>query len=99
MARLTRHLSENPSQQSGQSGAEPPGFNESAANRNGLDLLSCSQSLGSCADAGDLSFWQPTTKVVKNCLKSDLIAEVGRAKVPKKAKLPLHAIASFQLNT
>src|SRR5439155_14095341 len=39
--KLTRHANQNPSQESAQPAAALFGFNESAADWNGLDLLSC----------------------------------------------------------
>ena len=43
------------------------------------------------------ALWQAAAKVVKNCLKRDLIAVVGRAKVPKKANFLLHVMALLGL--
>src|SRR5262249_15133479 len=83
--KLTRHANQNPSQQSDQSAAALFALNESAPNWNSLDLLSCCQSIRSRADASHLGLRQNASNMVKHCLKSDLVAEVGRAKVPKKA--------------
>jgi hypothetical protein len=43
-----------------------------------------SGSLRAGADTSNLDIWSETTKMVKNCLKRTLVAEISRIKVPKK---------------
>jgi hypothetical protein len=48
-------------------------------------------------DASNLSIREETPKVVKNCLKSALISEIGGIKVPKKGNLLPHPFAPFHI--
>ena len=49
--------------------------------------MGCNGSRRACRDADGISVRLKTTKVVENCLKSTLVAEIGRIKVPKKGNL------------
>jgi hypothetical protein len=48
-------------------------------------------------DASNLSLREETPKVVKNCLKSTLVAEISRIKVPKKGNLLSLPFALFHI--
>ena len=64
-----------------------PGFNEYLGNWNSFDLAGCYGSLRAGADTGNFSIRYETAKVMKNCLKSTIVAEVTVPKVPKKGDL------------
>ena len=72
-------------------------FKKPAANRDRLDLLRYSECFRSCTDADRLRFWQPTTQMVKGCLKRDLIAKIWRAEVSKKTYFFVHTFAQLRL--
>src|SRR5262249_8183713 len=88
--KLAWYSNKNPSRHSKQWISGEPGFNEPLRNWNSLDLVGCNGSLRTCADTGNLSIRLVTPKMAKNGLKSTLITEISRIKVPKKGNpLPL----------
>src|SRR5262249_40188171 len=74
-----------------------PGTNQPLGKWNSFDLMGCSGSLRAGANTGNFSVRVETTKVVKNCLKSTLITEIGRIKVPKKGNLLPLPFALFHI--
>ena len=60
--------------------------------------MGCSGSLGVGADTGNFRVRLETSKVIKNCLKSTLVAKISRIKVAKKGNLLSLPLALFHFS-
>ena len=60
-------------------------------------MVGCNGGLRAGGDTSNFSIRVETTKVVKNCLKSTLVAEISGTKVPKKGNLLPLTVALYHI--
>ena len=72
------------------------GFHEYSCHRDSIDVIGSRSNVRVGADTGHFSIRYVTTDMVKDCLKSALVAEVNLSKMTKQVNPVSLLFASFQ---